>query len=415
MTDEPTFKFLPLTLSMETLGGRSAPLVRRGTPLPTQRTQRFSTTADNQSTVSVQVYLGESPIAEKNICICKCDLTELPAAPRGEAEIDVTFEVDQQCRVKITAKEKTSGRSISAEVQEAQTQLTQEKVDELLLKASETRKEDEAMAQQIDVRNRATDIIHRAEKYLQDQQKYGLNNSTDRQIEEMLASLGLSVQDDNIGAIRDKANRLKQLLPDTTLGSLGNLFGGSNIFGDMFGQAQASPKSQPRPNGSQTKKTPASNQEKKRPPQSEEVTQDKKGLFTAGQHFDAKCVVRDLFAQATHEIIVIDAYVGEDVLNLLTVKRDGVAVKLLAGKISPAFLTLAQDFNKQYKSLEIRSSKVFHDRFVIVDAKNYYHFGASLEHLGNRAFMFSKIEEATMTSALHAQWEEAWKQATQKL
>jgi len=399
---------------MRALGGRAVPLVRRGTPLPTQRTKRFTTTADNQSTVSVEVCLGESPIADKNISVSKCDLTELPEAPRGEPAIDVTFEVDQRCRVKVTAKEKKSGRSISAEVQEAQPHLTQEKIEEMLFKANETRKEDEVMAQQINVRNRAADIIRRAEKYLQDQQKYGLSNSTDRQIEEMLASLGLSMQDGNIGAIKDKANRLKQLLPGTTLSSLGGVFD-ANIFGDIFGSARTGQKSGPQSSGSQTKKIVGPQPEKKPTSQPEEVAQDKKGLFSAGQQFDAKRVVRDLFAQATHEIIVIDAYVGEDVLNLLTTKRDGVAVKLLVGKISPAFQTLAQDFNKQYKSLEVRSSKVFHDRFVIVDGKDYYHFGASLEHLGNRAFMFSKIEESTMTLALQTQWEEAWKQGTQKL
>jgi Hsp70 protein len=414
MTDEPAYRFLPLTLSMQTLGGRAVPLVRRGTPLPTQRTQRFSTTADNQSTVSIEVFLGESPIAEKNIFVCKCDLTELPEAPRGEPEIDVTFEVDQNCRIKVTAKEKKSGRSISTEMEEAQPHLTQEKVEEMLFKANEAQKEDEAKAEQIDVLNKATDTIHRAEKYLQDQQKYGLNNSTDRQVEDIIASLGLSVQDDNISAIRDKTKRLEQLLPDTTLGSLGGLFD-SNIFGNIFGPPQASQKSPSRPKGSQTKENAGPPPEKKAKSQPEQISQDKKGLFSAGQHFDAKRVVRDLFAQATHEIIVIDAYVGEDVLNLLTVKRDGVAVRLLAGKISPAFQTLAQDFNRQYKGLSVRSSKVFHDRFVIVDGKDYYHFGASLEHLGNRAFMFSKIEEATMICALQTQWEEAWKQATQKL
>ena len=145
--------------------------------------------------------------------------------------------------------------------------------------------------------------------------------------------------------------------------------------------------------------------------QSEEVAESKKGLFSAGQQFDAKRFVRDLFAQAKHSIDIIDGYVGEDVLNLLTVKLETVHVRLLTGKISPVFLTLARDFIRQYKGLEIRSSKAFHDRFIIVDNAHCYHFGASLEHLGNKAFMFSKIEESSMQQALLKQRDEAWKSA----
>ena len=122
--------------------------------------------------------------------------------------------------------------------------------------------------------------------------------------------------------------------------------------------------------------------------------------------------MRDLFAQATGSIVIIDGYVGEDVLNLLTVKKEEVTVRLLTGKVSPAFLTLARDFARQYKGLEVRSSKVFHDRFIIVDDTNCYHFGASLEHLGSKTFMFSKIEELSIKSVLIKQWDEAWNQAT---
>lgn len=411
MTDETIFKFLPLTLSIATVGGIATPLVRRGTPLPAQRTQRFSTAVDNQTLVSVDVYFGESPIAKKNIFVAKCELTEIPKAPQGEPDIEVTFEVDQQCRIKITAKENKSGKTISSKVEEAHTHLTREKVEEMLLKANAAHKADEVAAEQIDVRNKAANVICRAEKYLQYQQKYGLSNSTDRQIEETLASLGLSVQDDNMGAIRDKTNRLEQLLP----GNSGNLFG-SDIFDSFFRNPIRRHKTRVNDTGTRTKKASRPRPDKKKQPaQSEEVVESKKGLFSAGQHFDAKCVVRDLFAQATHEIVVIDAYVGEDVLNLLTVKREGVAVKLLTGKISPVLLTLAKDFNRQYKDLEVRSSTAFHDRFVIVDDRDCYHFGASLEHLGNKAFMFSKIEEPDMISALKKQWQEAWSQATQKL
>ena len=115
-----------------------------------------------------------------------------------------------------------------------------------------------------------------------------------------------------------------------------------------------------------------------------------------------------MFAIATKDIVIVDAYLGEDVLNLLTVKRDGVHVKLLTGKVSPAFLSLARDFNRQYGNLVIRTSKTFHDRFIFIDDRDFYHFGASLEHLGNKTFMFSKLEEPLIISTLKNHWADGW-------
>jgi hypothetical protein len=99
-------------------------------------------------------------------------------------------------------------------------------------------------------------------------------------------------------------------------------------------------------------------------------------------------------------------------LNLLTVKKDGVHVKLLAGKVSPVLLTLARDFNRQYKNLEIRTSKTFHDRFVFIDFRDFYHFGASLEHLGKKTFMFSKLEEPLIITTLRNHWTTGWGSAS---
>ena len=214
------------------------------------------------------------------------------------------------------------------------------------------------------------------------------------------------MQEDNIGVIGDKSKRLKELLPNATINPYGGVYG--DIFANFFG---GPPPQKKKPASTQTPKTP--------PPPApktaqKEVVEDgpisKQGMFSAGQFFDAKRIVRDLFAEASREIIIIDGYVGEDVLSLLTVKRDGVHVKLLTGKASVAFTTLAKDFNRQYKNLEIRSSKTFHDRFIFIDDRDFYHFGASLEHLGNKAFMFSKLEESSIVSALKTQWAQSWAQ-----
>lgn len=410
--NEPTeYDFLPLTLSMETLGGVAAPLVKRGTPLPTTRKQRFSTASDNQKAVSISIFYGESPVSKKNIPLGKLELDNIPKVPRGEAEVNIQFEVDDKCQVTVTATALESGKTVSSAKNQFKLELSKEKIDEMLRKAIDEQHEDQSFAKKIEAKNAANNLIVRAEKYLLSQQKYALRSDVDSQIEETIASLGLALQDDNVGMIEDKSKRLRELIPDTTV-DLGAFFGASNnMFEGLFGSGQSREKKATSSIGGRQQSQGTARSSPKEIYSTEEITKLKEGVFSAGQHFDAKRVVRDLFAMAAMNIVVIDAYVGEDVLNLLTVKKDGVHVRLLTGKVSPAFLTLARDFNRQYKNLEIRSSNIFHDRFIFVDDKDLYHFGASLEHLGNRTFMFAKIEEPVVIAALKAQWETSWEQA----
>lgn len=400
---ETSFKFLPLTLSIETLGGLSSPMVRRGTPLPASRTQRFSTANDNQKGITIQVYLGESPIAANNIFLAGCELVDLPQVPKGDPEIDVTFEVDEQCKIKITATEKKSGKQISSAVKSPSPHLTKENIQNMLAKATTSIEEDTKTAYHIEARNRAMNLLSRAQRYL--------SSSMDKQVDEAVASLGLSLEDNDTTQIAAKTNRLEQLLPRNTFEAFDGAFDFGDILGDIFGSSKAKQK----PSTSSGKATEDAPSRKQKPSESAEIAKSDKGIFSSGQYFDAKRLVRDLFADAQHEIVVIDPYVGEDVLSLLAVKRPDVAVKILTGKTSPPFLTLARDFNRQYKRIEVRSCKAFHDRFVIIDQKEHYHFGASLEHLGNKTFMFSKIEEPIMIQTLQSHWNRAWDEATKQV
>lgn len=404
-----SFKFLPLTLSIETRGGLSSPLVRRGTPLPARRTQTFSTASDNQKGVTIQVYLGESPIAANNILLAKCEIVDLPQAPKGDPQIDVAFEVDEECRINITAIEKTSGKQISSEVKSPSLHLTEENIQKILAKATASIEEERKTAYSIEVRNRAMDLLARAEKYL--------SSSTDKQVDEALASLGLSLETNDFTRIAAQTNRLEQLLPKTTFGGFGGPFNFDNIFDDIFGSSKSRQRqsAQGTHYESSRKGTQDTRAREQKLSKSGEIAKSDKGIFSAGQYFDAKRFVRDLFADAQREIVVIDPYVGEDVLSLLAVKQPDVAVKILTGKISAPFLTLARDFNRQYKGIEVRSCKTFHDRFVIIDQKEYFHFGASLEHLGNKTFMFSKIEEPIIIETLQKHWYDAWDEATKQV
>lgn len=143
------------------------------------------------------------------------------------------------------------------------------------------------------------------------------------------------------------------------------------------------------------------------------MTITREGVFFAGQHYDALQKISEIFARATKSLIIIDGYIDANVLNLLTGKQAVVEVFILTklnkqNQLKPDLLTHAHAFNKQYGKLQIRTSQVFHDRFIIVDDNDFYHFGASLKDAGHRGFMFSRIEEPVVIDALRNQWSKEW-------
>jgi hypothetical protein len=143
-----------------------------------------------------------------------------------------------------------------------------------------------------------------------------------------------------------------------------------------------------------------------------EMKVTREGIFFAGQYFDALQHVSDIIASAQTEIVVIDGYIAVTLLSLLTAKKSGVEVRILTKSVPADVQTAATAFNKQYGGLSIRTSNAFHDRFVIIDGKDFYHFGASIKDLGSKGFMFSRIEEQEVTVALRKKWEEEWQRAT---
>lgn len=141
------------------------------------------------------------------------------------------------------------------------------------------------------------------------------------------------------------------------------------------------------------------------------MTVTREGVFFAGQYFDALQRVREILSNAKQSIVIIDGYINEDVLNLITSKDTAVEVKILTRTVSPALRTAANAFNRQYGKLFIRTSQAFHDRFMIVDSRDFYHFGASIKDLGNRGFMFSRVEEQEVINTLSAKWNQEWNRA----
>lgn len=137
----------------------------------------------------------------------------------------------------------------------------------------------------------------------------------------------------------------------------------------------------------------------------------REGLFFAGQYFDALREFDELIAQAQSTLILVDGYVNNDTLQILSGKKPKVRVKILTYAVKGPLQVTAQAFKKQFGDLEIRTSNSFHDRFLIIDEKEFYHFGASIKDLGHRGFMFSRIEEPDVTAALHNKFIQEWNSA----
>jgi hypothetical protein len=122
----------------------------------------------------------------------------------------------------------------------------------------------------------------------------------------------------------------------------------------------------------------------------------KQGIFFNGQIFDAHKFVSDLIRKAEKSVVLIDNYVDDTVLNLFTKRKNNVSVTIYTANISKALETDLKKFNAQYASIELKEFKNSHDRFIIIDDKDVYHFGASLKDLGKKWFAFSKFEKQAL-------------------
>lgn len=145
-----------------------------------------------------------------------------------------------------------------------------------------------------------------------------------------------------------------------------------------------------------------------------QISIDEAGIFVGGQPFDAMLAITSILRAATKSILLVDGYVAEHNLNLLRVKADAVAAKILTQPQSanPAFVTAARAFVTQYAAgppVEIRTTAAFHDRFIVIDDTDYYHFGASIKDAAKKnTFMFSRIKEPTIAVTLLATITKEW-------
>jgi molecular chaperone DnaK len=157
----------PLSLGIETLGGVMTPLIQRNTTIPTKKGETFSTAADNQTSVEVHVLQGERPMARDNRTLGKFHLTGLPPAPRGVPQIEVTFDIDANGIVNVTAQDKATGKEQKITIT-ASSGLSKDEVDRMMREAESHADEDRKRKEEIETRNQADQTAYAAERMIKD-------------------------------------------------------------------------------------------------------------------------------------------------------------------------------------------------------------------------------------------------------
>ncbi len=198
----------PLSLGIETLGGVFTRLIDRNTTIPTRKSQVFSTAEDNQTAVTIRVFQGEREMAADNKVLGQFDLVGIPPASRGIPQIEVTFDIDANGIVNVSAKDKATGKEQQIRIQ-ASGGLSDEDVERMVKEAEQHAEEDKARREAIDVRNNADGIIHSSEKNIKEfGDKIGEDEKT--AIEDAIKELRESLEGDDIDAIKEKTEALTQ-------------------------------------------------------------------------------------------------------------------------------------------------------------------------------------------------------------
>ncbi len=198
----------PLSLGIETLGGVMTKLIERNTTIPTKKSQVFSTAADSQTSVEVHVLQGEREMAKDNRTLGRFHLDGIPSAPRGVPQVEVTFDIDANGIVHVSAKDKATNKEQRITITSS-SGLSKEEIDRMMKEAKENEGEDKKKREEIELKNRADSLVHEVEKNLAEH-RAKLAEDDVKKIEEALEKVKKSITDNDSEGMKSSVEELQQ-------------------------------------------------------------------------------------------------------------------------------------------------------------------------------------------------------------
>ena len=213
-TDVLLLDVTPLTLGIETLGGVATPLIEKNTTIPTQKSQIFSTAEDNQTAVTVHVIQGERTQAVQNKSLGQFNLTDIPAASRGVPQIEVSFDLDANGILNVSAKDKNTGKEQSIVIK-ASSGLSDEDIEKMVKDAEANAEDDKKFEELVKTKNNADMLVHATRKTIQESEDK-LDEDEKKQVEDAVVSLEEAISSEDISSIESATKNLNDVLTPLT-------------------------------------------------------------------------------------------------------------------------------------------------------------------------------------------------------
>ena len=213
-TDVLLLDVTPLTLGIETLGGVSTPLIEKNTTIPTQKSQTFSTAEDNQTAVTVHVIQGERTQASQNKSLGQFNLTDIPPAQRGTPQIEVSFDLDANGILNVSAKDKNTGKEQSIVIK-ASSGLSDEDIDKMVKDAEANAEDDKKFEELVKTKNNADMLVHATRKTISESGDKLTDEEKD-QVENAVKSLEEAIKSENVESIETSTKELNDVLTPLT-------------------------------------------------------------------------------------------------------------------------------------------------------------------------------------------------------